>query len=144
MEKHKQYEFVCEWQVRQTKDANDAAAVFEHEYARLNRDVYSDELPPFPGIELVDRRDLFAMTRTFGQGQWRVLRPFLLSHHVKGELLLEAVRHEVAHAAALLFDEDEGHGPAWREHARRCGAREIPTLDEGDPLRRGWPDGASH
>mgnify|MGYP001792131270 CR=1 FL=1 len=50
-----------------------------------------------------------------------------------------AAHPEVAHAAALLFDEDEDHGPAWREHARRCGAREVATLDPGDPLRKDWP-----
>lgn len=115
-----------------------SGSVFRREYERINRDVYGGTLPAFPGVELVDRRDLFAMTRTVGRGSWRTLRPFLLSRHVKGDLLVEAARHEVAHAAALLFDEDEGHGPAWREHARRCGAREIPTLDEGDPLRQGW------
>jgi hypothetical protein len=118
--------------------APDIQATFRREYERLNRDVYGGTLPAFPGIELVDRRDLFAMTRTYGRGRWRTLRPFLLSQHVQGELLLETARHEVAHAAALLFDEDEDHGPAWREHARRCGAREIPTLDEGDPMREGW------
>jgi hypothetical protein len=118
--------------------APSAEATFRREYERLNRDAYGGALPAFPGVELVDRRDLFAMTRTVGRGTWRVLQPFLLSRHVAGPLLLEAARHEVAHAAALLFDGDEGHGPAWLEHARRCGAREIPTLDEGDPLREGW------
>lgn len=122
-----------------TRRAPDPAAAFQREYERLNREAYHGALPEFPGVELVDRRDLFAMTRTVGRGAWRTLVPFLLSEHVKGALLLEAARHEVAHAAALLFDEDEGHGPAWRKHARRCGARQIPTLDEGDPLREGWP-----
>jgi hypothetical protein len=122
----------------------DATAGFRAEYERLNREVYDGALPAFPGIELVDRRDLFAMTRTFGRGRWRTLRPFLLSVHVQGGLLLETARHEVAHAAALLFDGDEDHGPAWREHARRCGAREIPTLDEGDPLREGWDERKHH
>jgi len=117
----------------------DAAAVFRQEYERINREVYGGALPPFPGVDVVDRRDLFAATNTRGAGPWRVLEPFLLSAHVRGDLLLETVRHEIAHAAALLFDEDEGHGPAWREHARRCGARPVPTLDEGDPLRSGWP-----
>ena len=122
-----------------TSRAPGPAIAFQREYERLNREAYDGALPEFPGVELVDRRDLFAMTRTVGRGPWRTLVPFLLSEHVKGALLLETARHEVAHAAALLFDEDEGHGPAWREHARRCGARDIPTLDEGDPLREGWP-----
>ena len=81
---------------------------------------------------------MFAATNTIGRGSRRVLRPFLLSSHAKGPLLLEAIRHETAHAAALLFDDDEGHGPAWREHARRCGARDDATLDAGDPLRATW------
>ena len=112
---------------------------FRREYDRINAEVYSGALPPFPGVELVDRRDLFAATNTWGAGRWRELRPFLLSRHVRGDLLGETIRHEVAHAAALLFDEDEDHGPAWRRHARLCGARDIPTLDEGDPLRDTWP-----
>ena len=58
---------------------------------------------------------------------------------MNGQLLLETVRHEIAHAAALLFDDDEDHRPTWRRHAMLCGAREIPTLDEGDPLRERWP-----
>lgn len=115
-------------------------AFFAREYERINRDVYQGALPPFPGVTLVDRRDLFAATNTRGTGARRRLEPFLLSLHVTGELLAEAVRHEIAHAAALLFDEDEGHGPAWREHARRCGAREIATLDEGDSLRSEWDE----
>ena len=119
----------------------DPSVVFRDEYTRINAEVYGNSLPPFPGVELVDRRDLFAATNTWGRGEWRVLQPFLLSKHVRGDLLLETVRHEVAHAAALLFDEDEDHGPAWRRHAKLCGAREIPTLDEGDPLREGWPGG---
>jgi hypothetical protein len=117
----------------------DPSLVFRREYDRINAKVYEGALPPFPGVELVDRWDLFAATNTWGRGRGRVLQPFLLSQHVAGDLLLETVRHEIAHAAALLFDEDEDHGPAWREHARRCGAREIPTLDEGDPMRGDWP-----
>ena len=117
----------------------DAVLLFRHEYERLNDAVYKGALPPFPGIELVARLDIFSMTQTTGFGAWRRLQPFLVSRHVKGPLLLEAARHEVAHAAALLFDEDEGHGPAWQRHARLCGARDIATLDEGDPLRRDWP-----
>jgi len=114
------------------------ATLFAAEYARIARDVYGGALPPFPGVEIVDRRDVFSETTTRGRGRWRALEPFVLSKHARGELLLEAIRHEIAHAAALLFDEDEGHGPAWREHARRCGARDLPTLDEGDALRREW------
>lgn len=115
-----------------------AVAFFQREYDRINADVYAGALPPFPGVTLVDRRDLFAATNTRGRGAWRRLEPFLLSLHVTGELLAETVRHEIAHAAALLFDEDEGHGPAWQRHAALCGAREMPTLDEGHPLRREW------
>ncbi len=118
---------------------SDAVPAFQAEYDRINREVYAGALPPFPGVDLVDRHDLFAATNTIGAGPWRELRPFLLSRHVRGDLLIETIRHEVAHAAALLFDEDEDHGPAWRRHARLCGAREIPTLDEGDPLRNEWP-----
>lgn len=114
--------------------------MFHQEYDRINREVYEGALPPFPGLEIVDRRDLFAATNTLGHGAWRRLQPFLLSQHVQGDLLLETVRHEIAHAAALLFDDDEDHGPAWRRHAKLCGAGEMPTLDEGDPLRDGWPD----
>jgi hypothetical protein len=119
----------------------EGARVFREEYERINREVYAGALPPFPGITLVDRRDIFSMTNTRGTGARRRLEPFLLSTHVTGALLLEAARHETAHAAALLFDEDEGHGPAWREHARRCGAGGLATLDAGHPLRRDWPGG---
>lgn len=112
--------------------------LFRQEYERLNAEVYQGALPPFPGVHLDDRRDMFAATNTRGRGAWRRLAPFLLSTHVEGPLLLETIRHEIAHAAALLFDEDEGHGPAWREHARRCGARDDATLDSGDPLRATW------
>lgn len=118
----------------------DPSLVFRREYDRINAKVYEGALPPFPGVELVDRWDLFAATNTWGRGPTRVLQPFLLSKHVEGDLLLETVRHEIAHAAALLFDEDEDHGPAWRDHAKRCGARQIPTLDEGDPMRGDWPN----
>lgn len=132
--------FVAGWLYRQVHvTAIDQAKVFRDEYDRINREVYQGRLPAFPGVESVDRRDLFAATNTTGSGAWRTLDPFLLSRHVAGNLLLETVRHEVAHAAALLFDDDEDHGPAWRRHAKLCGAREIPTLDEGDPLRQGWP-----
>jgi hypothetical protein len=115
-----------------------AAGLFLHEYERINRRAYGGRLPPFPGVELVDRDDVFSMTRTLGFGRWRRLQPFLLSVHVKGPLLLEAIRHEVAHAAALLFHEDEGHGPAWRMHARLAGASGEATLDPGHPLRATW------
>ena len=118
----------------------DTQARFRAEYDRINREVYAGALPEFPGVVITDRRDLFAATNTRGTGRWRRLEPFMLSTHVTGDLLLETMRHEIAHAAALLFDEDEGHGPAWREHARRCGARVDPTLDAGDPLRAEWDD----
>lgn len=116
----------------------DAAALFRAEYDRINGGVYGGRLPPFPGVDLVDRADVFSMTRTLGRGPWRRLQPFLLSVHVSGPLLLEAIRHEVAHAAALLFHEDEGHGPAWRLHARLAGATGAETLDPGHPLRATW------
>ncbi|HUR68713.1 MAG TPA: hypothetical protein VM370_05655, partial [Candidatus Thermoplasmatota archaeon] len=79
-----------------------SVAVFRAEYERINAAVYQGALPPFPGVDLQDRRDMFAATNTRGSGRWRRLEPFLLSTHVKGELLLETVRHEIAHAAALL------------------------------------------
>ena len=115
-----------------------AVAVFRGEYERINRDEYSGALPPFPGVTLTDRTDLFSATNTTGRGAWRRLQPFLLSIHLRGDLLIEAARHEIAHAAALLFDEDEGHGPAWQAHARRCGARGDVTLDSGHELRATW------
>lgn len=118
-----------------------AARLFKTLYDRINRDVYDGVLPPFPGVEIVDRRDIFSMTRTLGAGRWRTLEPFLLSRYVEGTLLEEAIRHEVAHAAALLLDEDEDHGPAWQRHARLCGASGIVTLDEGHPLNDGWRPG---
>jgi len=119
--------------------APDPGRHFRAAYERLNRTVYEGALPPFPGVELVDRTDIFSMTRTLGQGPWRRLQPFLLSKHVTGELLHEAVLHEIAHAAALLFDEDEDHGPAWQRHARLVGATGAVTLDEDHPLRHAWP-----
>ncbi|MHB8632355.1 MAG: SprT-like domain-containing protein [Thermoplasmatota archaeon] len=122
------------------KDPADAVRLFEAEYEAVNERAYGGFLPPFPGVELVDRRDLFAATNTRGAGRWRQLEPFFVYRHARGELLVEAIRHEIAHAAALLFDDDEGHGSAWKRHAKLCGAREIATLDEGDPLRSGWPD----
>lgn len=117
-----------------------AGSIFQSEYDRLNREVYSNALPPFPGVTLLDRKDIFSMTNTRGSGPSRRLEPFWLSSHVKGELLIEAARHETAHAAALLFDEDEGHGPAWQAHAARCGASVVESLDPGHPLRRDWPN----
>jgi len=116
-----------------------APDLFRSEYDRINRSVYGGSLPAFPGVDVVDRTDIFSMTRTRGEGAWRRLQPFLLSKHVSGPLLLESIRHEVAHAAALLFDEDEDHGPAWQEHARLCGAAGDVTLDPGHPLRAAWP-----
>ena len=117
----------------------DPVQLFQAEYDRINATVYAGALPPFPGVEIVDRLDVFSMTQSSGYGAWRRLQPFLLSRHVRGDLLIEAIRHEVAHAAALMFDDDEDHGPAWRRHARLCQAHELPTLDEGHPLRRDWP-----
>lgn len=113
-------------------------AVFEREYERANRDVYAGALPPFPGVVLTDRTDIFSATNTRGVGARRRLEPFLLSTRVRGALLLECARHEIAHAAALLFDEDEGHGPAWERHAKLVGARTDVTLDKGHPLRSEW------
>lgn len=115
-----------------------ATALFASEYGRINADVYGGKLPPFPGVDVVARKDIFSMTRTVGFGPARRLEPFLLSAHVKGPLLLEAIRHEVAHAAALLFHDDEGHGPAWRMHAKLAGASGEVTLDPGHPLRATW------
>jgi len=114
------------------------AALFRAEYDRINERAYDGRLPPFPGVELVDRDDVFSMTRTLGFGPWRRLQPFLLSVHVKGPLLLEAIRHEVAHAAALLFHDDESHGPLWQRLARMAGASGEATLDPGHPLRATW------
>jgi SprT-like family protein len=116
-----------------------AARLFREEYDRINRVAYAGALPPFPGVDIVDRTDVFSMTQSRGAGPGRHLRPFLLSRHVAGPLLLEAIRHEIAHAAAILFDEDEGHGPAWQRHARLVGASGETTLDEGHPLRSSWP-----
>jgi len=79
---------------------DDAAALFEAEFDRIARDVYAGALPPFPGVFIVDRRDLFAATNTRGVGAWRRLEPFLLSAHVRGDLLLETIRHEIAHDGA--------------------------------------------
>lgn len=114
------------------------ADLFRAEYDRINSSVYAGRLPPFPGVRLVDRDDIFSMTCTLGFGPWRRLQPFLLSVHVKGPLLLEAIRHEVAHAAALLFHDDESHGPVWQTHARLAGAGVEATLDPGHPLRATW------
>ena len=118
--------------------ARDPSRYFRSEYDRINRTVYGGALPPFPGVELVDRDDVFSMTRTLGFGPWRRLQPFLLSVHVNGPLLLEAIRHEVAHAAALLFHDDDTHGPAWQALARLAGATGEATLDAGHPLRATW------
>jgi hypothetical protein len=115
-----------------------APVLFQAEYDRINARAYAGRLPAFPGVELVDRHDVFSMTRTLGFGRWRRLQPFLLSIHVNGPLLLEAIRHEVAHAAALLFHDDEGHGEAWQMHARLAGATGEATLDPGHPLRATW------
>ncbi len=115
-----------------------AADLFQREYDRINADVYGGRLPPFPGVDLVDRDDVFSMTRTWGFGAWRRLQPFLLSVHVRGPLLLESIRHEVAHAAALLFHDDESHGPVWQRHALLAGASATATLDPGHPLRATW------
>lgn len=118
-----------------------SARLFAEEYERLNRTVYDNQLPPFPGVEMVGRTDIFSMTQSYGTGPWARLRPFLLSIHVTGALLREAILHEVAHAAALLLDGDDGHGPAWQRHARLTGASGEPTLDPGHPLRADWPPG---
>lgn len=124
---------------REALPSHPSARLFQEEYDRINRTAYDGALPPFPGVDLVDRTDVFSMTQSRGSGPWRRLRPFLLSRHLEGPLLLEAIRHEVAHAAALLFDEDEDHGPAWQRHARLTGASGEPTLDPGHPLRSSWP-----
>lgn len=116
-----------------------AVLLFEQEYSRINRSVYEGRLPPFPGVEVVARTDIFSMTQTRGVGATRILRPFLLSKHVSGPLLLEAIRHEVAHVAAIFLDDDEGHGPAWKRHATLAGASGVETLDRGHPLRVDWP-----
>jgi hypothetical protein len=116
----------------------DSVALFRAEYDRVNRELYAGALPPFPGVLVTDRRDLFSLTTTLGRGPSRRLMPFELSRHVRGPLLREAILHAIAHAAALLLDEDEGHGPAWRAHAARIGARATATLDRGDHLRAEW------
>lgn len=116
-----------------------ATDLFQQEYERLNVNLYENRLPPFPGVELVDRTDIFSLTRTYGEGTYRRLGPFVLSKHVTGALLLEAIRHEVAHTAAIFLDQDLGHGPAWQEHAKRAGAAGHVTLDEGHELRDAWP-----
>ncbi|MHB8586920.1 MAG: SprT-like domain-containing protein [Thermoplasmatota archaeon] len=113
-----------------------SAVLFEREYERIRGEVYEGALPPFPGVELVDRHDLYGATNTRGRGRFRSLEAFLLSTHVRGPLLLETIRHETAHAAALLFQGDEGHGPAWQDHARLCGATGLTTLDFDHPLRQ--------
>ena len=114
------------------------ARLFRAEYDRINREVYGEALPRFPGVEVLDRTDIFSMARSRGEGPWRRLQPFWLSRHVQGPLLLESIRHEVAHAAALMLDGDEGHGPAWQRHAVLCGASGEVTLDPGHPLRESW------
>lgn len=97
---------------------------FEAEYERLRREVYDGTLPPFPGVDVVDREDILAETNALWPGGRPRLMPFTLSAHVTDPaLLLEVARHETAHAAAILFDHDEGHGAAWQAHAVRCGAK---------------------
>ncbi|MCA1818944.1 MAG: SprT-like domain-containing protein [Thermoplasmatota archaeon] len=119
--------------------ASSPARLFAAEYDRLNGSVYGGALPPFPGVDVVDRTDIFSMTCSRSWGYRRQLLPFLLSRHVAGPLLVEAIRHEVAHAAAILLDGDEEHGPAWERHAVLCGASGAPTLDAGHPLRAESP-----
>lgn len=97
---------------------------FEAEYERLRGEVYGGALPPFPGLDVVDREDILAETNARWPGGAPVLLPFTLSAHVlDAALLIEVARHETAHAAAILFDREEGHGPAWQAHAVRCGAK---------------------
>jgi hypothetical protein len=121
------------------QDPVPAARLFQQEYERINAAHYRNALPPFPGVELVDRTDIFSLTRSFGSGAQGCLRPFILSTHVSGALLLEAIRHEVAHAAAILLDAHEGHGPQWKRHALLVGALGDATLDAGHHLRSSWP-----
>jgi len=121
------------------REPHPSARLFKAEYERINADVYDGALPTFPGVEMVDRTDIFSLTRTRGVGRWRTLQPFLLSTHLSGDLLVQSIRHEIAHAAALLFDEEDGHGEAWLRHAFLCGATGEVTLDPGHPLRREWP-----
>ncbi|HEX9816977.1 MAG TPA: hypothetical protein VGB18_08355 [Candidatus Thermoplasmatota archaeon] len=43
--------------------ARTATELFQEEYDRINQGIVAGSLPPFPGVELVDRTDIFSLTR---------------------------------------------------------------------------------
>lgn len=51
-----------------------------------------------------------------------------------GRIRLDTLLHEMAHAAAVLFDGDDGHGEAWRWWATRAGCEGRACTDA--PIRR--------
>lgn len=108
-------------------------------YRWLNRTRFEGLLPPVVPIRLSGR-----FTRRLGQlvpgmeGERRVVAEIALS----ADLMLAAndaeridtLVHEMAHAANYLVDGEVGHGPRWREWARRAGCRDRATCSA--PIRR--------
>lgn len=106
--------------------------LFRREYDRLNEMVYKHALPQFPGVIVRRMRRTLGATHVRRIGAERELLAFRLNAKIVNHtpLLLDVIRHEVAHAGSVLLDGAHGHGDVWVNHALRCGARPRACADE--------------
>ena len=110
-------------------------------FARLNEERFGGILPPDIPLRLSGR-----MRRRLGHcalgggkgGSPRTVREIALAHDLmlaeNDAQRVKTMLHEMAHAAAWIFDGDRGHGRAWKGWARRAGC--APRACTRNPVRR--------
>ncbi len=95
-------------------------------YDRLNESRFDGLLPADLPLRLSARMStrMGHMMPGRDAGRRRVVEIALnraLMSRVNGAQRVDTLLHEMAHAAAYLYDGDAGHGPAWQRWARRVG-----------------------
>ncbi|HVL86533.1 MAG TPA: SprT-like domain-containing protein [Candidatus Thermoplasmatota archaeon] len=113
--------------------SRDIEHLFRFEYDRINAGTYDGRLPPFPGVRVGRgiRQYGCCLSKRRRDGSYDLLGFQVTRYLARPEDLLDTIWHEIAHAAAIVFERHTGHGPSWRRHAVRCGA------DPDRPAKRG-------
>ena len=109
-------------------------------YGYLNRERFGGRLPGDVTVRLSSRMKtrIGHMMPGFRDGTRRVVEIALnvdLMLEGNGAARIDTMVHEMAHAAAWLFNGGVDHGPTWRSWARHAGCR-VTTCTTGQIRRR--------
>jgi hypothetical protein len=110
-------------------------------YRWLNTSRFDGRLPDGVRLRLSDRMTArLGQIVTAGDGEDRRVVEIALNVDLllpgNGPARLDTMLHEMAHAAAFLFEADRGHGRAWRRWARRAGCIARARTDRRIVRRR--------